>query len=274
MNLNLIKETLAALKGDNKGGSKLIWKPKEGTQNIRFLPYKFNLEWPFTELSFHYDITGGSILSPEVFGDPDPINEFAATLKKTGDKEDYFLSRKIQSKPRWYAPILVREEETEGVRFWGFSKTIFEQILKFAEDEDFGDFTDLKNGRDFKIDFTKAANAESYPDTTIAPKMKTTPVTTNSEVAAMIKDMPDVKTLFKTMTYAELQQKLEAFLKGAPANDSTADTSTDTVIEDDEDDILDAAFKPSDVTAKPTKTTPTATPIEDMDSAFASMFDE
>lgn len=275
MNLDLIKEKLAALKGEKSGASKLIWKPKNGRQTIRFLPYIHDKDWPITELSFHYDITGTSILSPNSFGKPDPINEFADKLRQTGEKEDFLQSRKISSKQRWFAPIIVRGEETEGVKFWGFSKTILEQILTFASDEDFGDFTDPKSGRDFYVDFTPAASSEAYPETKLAPKMKTSPVTDSKEVLQLMKEMPDVKTLFKTMTYDELKDKLVAFLTPKEPSDG----SNDTVIEEDEeDDFLEAAnaSKPTGTNLPPAekadKPAPKSTAITDLDSEFEAMF--
>lgn len=270
MKLDLIKERLAALKGDSNKSSKLIWKPSKGTQIIRFLPYKYDPDWPFTELSFHYDIPGTTILSPECFGKRDPINEFAENLKKTGVKDDWLLSRKIESKKRWYAPIIVRgEQEADGVKFWGFSKTIYEELLKLAEDPDYGDFTNPKDGRDFTVEFIPAEKDGAYPETKIRAKPATSKVTNNSEVLASIEAMPDVKTLFKTMEYEELERKLEKFLDGEEAE------TEDTIIEEDEDDTTGSApapFTVKEVAEKKTPATPTPTSVEDVDAAFTAMF--
>jgi hypothetical protein len=262
MNLNLIKEKLAALKGDSNRSSKLIWKPSKGTQVIRFLPYKFDIDFPFVELSFHYDITGTTVLSPECFGKPDPINEFANQLKRTGVKDDFLLSRKIESKKRWYAPILVRgEQEAEGVKFWGFSKTIYEELLKLAEDPDYGDFTNPKDGRDFTVEFIPADKEGAYPETKIRAKPATSKVTANPEVLSSIEGMPDPKSLFKTMEYDELKAKLEAFLDGTP------DESNDTILDDDTDIVV-----PPEGHAIKKTTTQASTSLEDVDAAFTAMF--
>ena len=60
---------------------------------------------------------------------PDPIEEFAQKLKGSGSKEDYQLSRKLEAKMRTFAPVIVRGEETQGVRFWGFGKTVYQELL-------------------------------------------------------------------------------------------------------------------------------------------------
>ena len=54
-------------------------------------------------------------------------------LKGSGSKEDYQLSRKLEAKMRTFAPVVVRGEESQGVKFWGFGKTvyaIFESLAK------------------------------------------------------------------------------------------------------------------------------------------------
>lgn len=48
------------------------------------------------------------------------------------------------------APIVVRGEEEKGVRLWEFGKEIYMQLLGIAEDEDYGDYTDI-NDFDFHL---------------------------------------------------------------------------------------------------------------------------
>ena len=36
------------------------------------------------------------------------------------------MARKLESKMRTFAPIIVRGEETQGVKFWGFGKTVYQ----------------------------------------------------------------------------------------------------------------------------------------------------
>ena len=95
---------------------------------------------------FHYDIAKRSMLSPITFGNADPVVEFAEKLKKTGDKDDWLMGRKIEPKMRTYVPVVVRGKESEGVKFWGFGKTIYTELLSIISDPDYGDITDLMNG--------------------------------------------------------------------------------------------------------------------------------
>ena len=117
IDLNAIRNRLNSLqtkvtKTDN------LWKPQPGKQQVRILPYVHNPSNPFIELYFHFGFGGKNIISPSSFGEADPILEFAEKLKATGDRNDYQLSRKLTPKMRTYVPILVRGEESEGVKFW------------------------------------------------------------------------------------------------------------------------------------------------------------
>jgi len=49
MDLTFIKNKLDTLQGKNKQSAR-FWKPSEGEQRIRIIPYKFNRENPFIEL--------------------------------------------------------------------------------------------------------------------------------------------------------------------------------------------------------------------------------
>ncbi len=119
MDINAIKKRLTQLQATNTRTSNL-WKPQPGRSQIRIVPYKYNPDSPFIELFFHYDLGGKSYLSPISFGRPDPIEEFAQKLKTSGNKEDYRLGKKVEAKMRTFTPVIVRGEENEGVKYWGF----------------------------------------------------------------------------------------------------------------------------------------------------------
>ena len=151
MDINAIKKRLTQLQTTNTRTSNL-WKPQPGKTLIRIVPYKFNKQTPFIELFFHYDIGGKSYLSPISFGRPDPIEEFADKLKSSGNRDDWKLGKKLEAKMRTFTPVIVRGEEKEGVKFWGFGKTVYQELLSVIADPDYGDITDPVNGRDVDHD--------------------------------------------------------------------------------------------------------------------------
>lgn len=252
LNLDAIKNKLNSLNNqDNKKSN--TWKPTEGTQKIRIVPYIHRKDNPFLELYFHYDIPKRSKLSPITNGNPDPIVEFAEKLKRTGDKEDWLMGRKIEPKMRTYVPVIVRGKESEGVKFWGFGKTIYTELLSIISDPDYGDITDLSNGRDIDVTFIPAEGG-GFPTTKIRVKPATTPATEDKAIAQMIVNQPKIDELFPEPDYADLQADLEAWM--APENDQPTTPQQP------------AAKTMDDVAAS----TPKATATSDVGAAFDDLF--
>jgi len=178
-------------------------------------------------LYFHYDIAKRSMLSPVSFGNADPVVEFAEKLKKTGDKDEWLMGRKIEPKMRTYVPVIVRGKEAEGVKFWGFGKTIYTELLSIVSDPDYGDITDLMNGRDIDVEFIPAEGG-GYPKTTIRVKPNTTPATEDKGIAEKIMNQPVITDIFPEPTYEELETALKEWMN--PDDDSAdVDTSSNTV---------------------------------------------
>ena len=177
MNLNLIQSKLSEMNtpkgGSQKSSEKALsfWKPTVGKALVRFVPSNRNPENPFTELHFHYGIGKRTIISPTNFGEKDPIIEFAKELRKTKEPENWKLAKKLEPKMRCYVPIVVRGKESEGVKFWGFGKTVYTELLGFMADDDYCDISDPMNGRDIVVEFIPAEGA-GYPKTTIRIKLK------------------------------------------------------------------------------------------------------
>ena len=221
INLDAIKAKLNSLQNvTNKSNN--LWKPEPGTQVIRIVPYQHNRENPFTELYFHYNFSGKSILSPMSFGRPDPIVEFGEKLKSTGNSDDWKAGKKLDPTMRCYVPIIVRGKEMEGVKFWGFGKQVYQELLGFITDADYGDITDPMSGRDISIEFKEAAQSgKSYPETSIRVKPNQTPMTDNKAVIEKIANQPKLTDLFKEYSYDELTKMLHNWLDPESATEST-----------------------------------------------------
>ena len=213
MDLNAIKNRLNQLQTTNNRTSNL-WKPSPGNQIVRVVPYKFNKDNPFIELYFHYDMGEKNYLSPISFGRPDPIEEFATKLKTSGNKEDYKLGKKIEAKMRTYAPVIVRGEENEGVKFWGFGKMVYQELLSVISDPDYGDITDPVQGRDIVVEFkTSEETGRAFPMTAIRVKPNQTPLTENADIMKVVKDtQKNITDIYSELEYDDLQKALEAWL--------------------------------------------------------------
>lgn len=228
MDLSKVKARLASLNTKNNKAQNL-WKPTAGKpQQVRIVPYKHDPSNPFIELLFHYGINNKTYLSPATFGRPDPIVEFSEKLKSAGNKDDWKTGKKFEPKMRTYVPILVRGEEDEGVKFWGFGKQVYESLLGIIADDDYGDISDPVNGRDIVIEYTEGNGAESYPKTNIRVKPNVTPVTTDKKILEKLRDQRDILEMFPELSYNELATIFQAWLnpeKSESADEITVDTS-------------------------------------------------
>ena len=220
MNINAIKQRLNSLQNTSKK-TDALWKPKPGKYVLRIVPYKFNKENPFIELLFHYNINNKTYLSPISFGRPDPIVEFAEKLKRTGDTDDWKAGKKMEPKLRTFAPVIVRGKENEGVKFWGFGKTVYQDILGYIADPDYGDITDPNSGRDIVLEVVSAEESNAaYPTTTIRVKPATSKILDDAaQVQQMLDSQKEITELYSELSYDELKGVLENWLNpSAPAN--------------------------------------------------------
>ena len=218
MDLNLIKQRLESLnkQSTNKsgGGKSLFWKPSVGKQVVRVVPNKFNKQIPFTEMLFYYGIGQRVMASPQNWSEKDPIQEFTKQLRQSGDKENWRLAKKLDAKTRIFAPIIVRGEESEGVKLWQFGKEVYQDFLNMASDDEIGDFTDIVGGRDIKLTTVgPEVTGTPYNKTTIGPSLKTTPLAdTEDMVKNLLENQADPFKVFKPLSYDEMKGALQEWL--------------------------------------------------------------
>jgi hypothetical protein len=219
MNLDAIKKKLEMMQSKpTSGGANnqtKRFKPQIGKQTVRVVPFKYNKEFPFTEMKFYYGIGSKKVIaSPLNWGEKDPIAEFAKQLRGTNDKENWRLAKKLDPKNRIFAPVIVRGEESEGVQLWEFGKEIFEAFLQMAADEEVGDFTDIMMGRDIKlVTVGPESTGTVYNKTTITPSMKTSPLSENDKDCELwLEDQVNPKESYKMLPFDEIKAALAEWL--------------------------------------------------------------
>lgn len=220
MDLDVIKKRLESLnkQSTNSGGGNnknLFFKPSVGKQLIRVVPSKYNKSNPFTEMMFYYGIGSKRVMaSPQNWGEKDPIMEFAKQLRQTNDKENWRLAKKLDAKVRVFAPIIVRGEESEGVKLWQFGKEVYQEFLNMAADEEIGDFTDIVEGRDIKLTTVgPEVTGTPYNKTSIGPSLKTTELADGEDlVKELLENQADPMKVFKPLTYEEMKASLQEWL--------------------------------------------------------------
>ena len=223
MDINAIKSRLNQLQNTSSTAN-AFWKPQPGKSQIRITPYIENKDNPFVELFFHYSLVPKkTVLSPLSFGRPDPVQQFADKLKGSGDKDEWIQGKRIEPKMRTFAPVIVRGEESEGVKWWGFGKTVYQELLAIIADPDYGDISDVMTGRDIVVERQTAAEAgNQYGKTTIRVKPNQTPLAEGADALKNLLDnQPNLTELYNEPSYDELKQHLGQFLN------PNAETSTE-----------------------------------------------
>ena len=257
MDLNQIKQKLESLQtqsNSNKGGGKsLFWKPSIGKQQIRIVPNKYNKSFPFTEMMFYYGIGQRVMASPMNWGEKDPIQEFTKQLRASGDKENWYLAKKLDAKTRIFAPVIVRGEEAEGVKLWQFGKEVYQAFLNLASDDEIGDYTEASNGRDIKLTTVgPEVTGTPYNKTTISPSMKVSPISSDAAlVAKILDDQPDPKNVFKRLTFDEVKSNLESFLQ--PEGEEEGSISSEPAVAFDGEKSNNYSLEGKDTTSKSDK---------------------
>jgi hypothetical protein len=223
MDLSLIKSKLSALQTNGQKKEKVDysltqWKPKsEGKYQIRIVPSKFDKQNPFKEVYLHYGLSKFPIYALTNWGEKDPIVEFAKQLRGTNDRANWQLAKKLDPKMRVFVPIIVRGEEEKGVRLWEFGKETYMQLLALAEDEDYGDFTDINEGFDFTLEAVMGdVGGRQALKSTIRPKRKTSTLSDDaSQIESWLENQPDILEMqekFKK-SFDDLKTILQNFLE-------------------------------------------------------------
>ena len=117
---------------------------------------------------------------------------------------------------RTYAPVVVRGEENQGVKFWGFGKTVYQELLSIIADPDYGDITDAVNGRDVAVVFkTAEETGKSFPSTSIRVKPNQTPITEDASLLETLTEhQKNITEIYQEQSYEDLTQALNDYLNG------------------------------------------------------------
>jgi hypothetical protein len=276
VNLEALKARLAALqnpkgaKGDNQ--PKTLWRAAVGKHSVRILPSLYDKSFPFKELFLYYGINNKTMLSPTCYGEKDPIAEFTQKLRKSSNKEDWQLARKLEPKMRVMVPVIVRGEEDKGVMLWEFGKQVYMELLAIMEDEDVGDYTDPISGRDITIETTSPEqNGTNYNQSKVRVRTKITPLSDDDKlVKKWLTEQPNPLETYKHYSYDDMKAALQAHLNPEEESEKPATPTEETETTGDlpwEKPTVESTPK------KETKSFSLSTKKSDTDKAIDDLFD-
>ncbi len=227
INLDKMKAKLDAAQGKGSGKKSDFWRPQDGENVIRILPSPD--EDPFKEHHFHYNLgnRSGFLCPKRNFGDDCPVCNFATKLFNEGSQESVQQAKNLFARQRFFSPVLVRGQETEGVKVWGYGKTVYETLLSLVLNPDYGDITDPQEGTDLVLSYGKAPGM-LYPQTKVQPRRKSSPLCDDGDEACqeIVETVPDLDTLFERKSTQDVQDILDEFLNSdVNAEEASSETT-------------------------------------------------
>lgn len=262
------KQDLSKLKAEwerqQKGGAGngfKFWKPREnGEYTIRFLP-PFDSDGLFFKQTAQYKLGDKYYFAPYIEGEPDPIYKYYKALWKKDTNESKALAREIKPRKQYLYNIVVRSENGNKpenptkVFVYMSGQKLYEKVMHYFWDEDFGDLTDIEEGFDFKI--VKEGNPGGYPSyDNSRPRNKATALFDDDDmVEEVLSNIHNLNNEVEYKSYDELKQALAEFLQSRSDTESFLDnvdnaptapkkaedlTKKDAApVDDDDDDDLD-----------------------------------
>lgn len=271
LDLSALRAKLNELKGA-AARNDILWKPAEGPNLVRIVPLKDNPDNPFIELYFHY-LGSKTYLSPLSFGEPDPIAEFADELRAGGGltKDEWRETKKFVPQRRTFVPIIDRNRPQNGVRYWAFGKTVYTDILNVMADPEYGDITDVQNGRDIKVNFVPQEKSDTnFAKTTILISPKQTALTKDSEeLQKWLDEQPDLLSLYKRLSYDDLKDVLRRYVDGDNATPATREVKSN----DDWEAAPQTEDVPSPTAEKSKAKASSKKAAKDVEDEFAQLFE-
>ena len=196
IDMELMRRKLAQLRGEfdaNGNGNSVWFRPDDGDTDIRIIPTPDGDL--LKEMFFHYNVgehRGGILCPKRNFGEHCPICEFASALWREGsdnnDEESKKLAKSLFVRQRYFSPVVVREREEEGIKVYGYGKTAYELLLGYILDPEYGDITDIQEGTDITLTYTKPTKPGAYPQTSLKMRRNTSPLLEDKDAIPALLD--------------------------------------------------------------------------------------
>jgi len=229
-----MRRKLSTLRGEydaNGNGNSVWFRPDDGDTDIRIIPTPDGD--PLKEMFFHYNVgehRGGILCPKRNFGENCPICEFASALWREGsdsnDEESKKLAKSLFVRQRYFSPVVVRGREEEGIKVYGYGKTAYELLLGYILDPEYGDVTDIQEGTDITLTYTKPTKPGAYPQTSLKMRRNTSSLLEDKDaIPALLDRMPDFESLFERLSPEQVNAILDEQLS---SNKSAESRSSET----------------------------------------------
>jgi len=237
--------------GGGGGGKNLRWKPDMNSKHrLRVLLPNDGTGDPFKDFKIHYQIGEQfAFLCPKSTSNEDcPVCEFGSELWQEGENLDsqYHkdLAKDLWPADRFYSAVVEIEkgsdEIIEGPAWYAYSKTVYESFLKYMVDDEYNTFTNVDDGHDVKLEYTKGED-DRYPSTEIDLAPRPSPITTDSKKNQELFDnIPPVDEVVTELSMEEINKALDQHIAEEKESDEGKE-ELDKYGSDDADDEEEGA---------------------------------
>ena len=235
-----IKQALA--KNENSSNAGKFLKTEIGnTYTVRLLP---NIKDP-SKTFFHYftfgwmSLSSGqyiNLVSPQTWGDRDPINEYRYKITKMGTAEEKEKAAKITRKENWLVNAYVindpKSPENNGqIKLLKFGRQLHKIIMEAIDGEDSDSlgsriFDLTSKGCDFKIKVEKQGEYPSY-STSKFTMPKGIEGISDDKIQSIYSNTTDLDRVFSVKSYDELQKILNEHFHCVS---TTTETTTPAIV--------------------------------------------
>jgi hypothetical protein len=173
-----------------------------------------------------------SNISPQTWGDRDPIAEARYSLGKHGTDEEKEKASKVLRRENWLANVYVVSDPTnpdnEGqVKLLRFGRQLHKIVMEAISGDDADDFGpkifDLSSkGCSFKIKCEKQGEFPTYVSSRFAPPSKV-PNMTDEKAQELYDNVSDLESVFPVKSYEQLKQVLDEHFHCKSTSDSDWD---------------------------------------------------
>lgn len=159
--MSSLKERLAEKRanlGKNSGGYQ-YFAIKEGTTRMRHLPVGEEKEFAVEAVFFYLGIEGHmGVVSAATFGKKCAIMNAYNELSQSKDPKDRELAKKFKPQKKYFSPVIKYKDEKgkeideeNGVKLLLLTPGMYQELIDlFLDEDEAGDFTDIKTGYDLK----------------------------------------------------------------------------------------------------------------------------
>lgn len=199
-----------------QGRRSTFWKPEEGQNHLRILPWEDDDF--YLEAKTHFVPGAGERGRGQLVRCMDdqacPLCKATDQLAKSSDEEEREIARRLQSTYVYYMNIVDLKNPDAGTQVWRtYATTLVLDLVAISCDPDWGNFADLRSGRNLTLSMEKKGNSPSYT-ATFKPKQ-------SKIEKSYMDEIKDLSTLVPTTSRSVLKElaKLVVSDKGEESED-------------------------------------------------------